>query len=427
MIGLAAVSTWRRRMAAVVLLGAVIRVISLITKWDEELQLNDSLWYSVMATDITEGRWFRALVGTGPTAEHPPMTSLVVTPLSYLPDPLVGQRTTTTIIGIVGVAMIMVAARRLCGERVAVLAGVLAAIYPNIWLSDGLVMSESLAILLVAVFLALAARWVHDPGIGLAAAVGVVAGLGALTRSELLLLGPLAAILVLRRHRWSGSWRPLAVAAVAGVLTLAPWFAFNATRFERTVLLSNNDGTTLLGANCDDVYGGSNMGGWSLFCVLNGPEPAGDESVRSAARSAEAVAFVRRNVERVPVVMAARVLRVVDLYGVDDMVNGDVGEQRPRAAVWAGIVMMWVLIPLAAIGLWRAPRPARELLLVPVVIVMLTTVLFYGGHRLRAPAEPVLCIAAAAALARWLPDRDREHPGHALHAVDGEPTVGGAH
>ena len=426
-IGLSTLSTWRRRVMAVVALGAVVRIISLITKWDEPLQLNDSVWYSEMAIDITEGRWFRAMVGTGPTAEHPPMTSLVVTPLSYLPDPLVGQRITTTLIGIFGVAMIMVAARRLCSERVAVLSGVLAALYPNIWLSDGLVMSESLAILLVATFLALSARWIHDPRPRLAAAIGVVAGVGALARSELLLLGPLAAVLVLRRHRWSGSWRPLAVAAATGLLTLSPWFAFNASRFERTVLLSNNDGTTLLGANCEDVYGGSNIGGWSLFCVLYGPEPAGDESVRSAARSAEAASYVRRNVDRVPAVMVARVLRLVDLYGIDDMVNGDVGEQRPRAAVWTGIVMMWALIPLAAIGLWRTPRAARHVLLIPVVIVILTTVLFYGGHRLRAPAEPVLCIAAAVALGRWLPERNRDHSSDPLHTVDGERTVDGAH
>ncbi len=34
------------------------------------------------------------------------------------------------------------------------------------------------------------------------------------------------------------------------------------------MLLTTNDGTTLLGANCQDTYYGSDIGGWSLFCVV---------------------------------------------------------------------------------------------------------------------------------------------------------------
>lgn len=421
-----AVSTaWRRRLAGIVVGGAAIRIAVLAARWNDDLKVNDSLWYSIMASDLVDGRWFRVPFGDGPTAEHAPLISIVMAPLSLLPNPVVGQRITTTLLGIAAIIAIAVTARRLAGERAGLVAGLLAAAYPNIWLSDGLVMSESLAILLVAVVLGLAHSLLQSPDTRSAVAVGAVSGLAALTRSELLLLGPLLAVVVLLRHRWRVAVRPLAAAAAAGLVVLAPWTAFNATRFERPVLLTNNDGTTLLGANCDEVYGGPNLGGWSLFCVLDGPEPPGDESVRAAARRDEGLRHLRDNIDRVPVVVAARLLRVVDLYGAADMVNGDVGEERPRAAVWAGIAMMWVLIPSAAAGIWRAPTAARHLLVVPIAIVLLTTVLFYGGHRLRAPAEPALCIAAALAIARWLPDRLGRHPRHPLQPVGGEAAVGG--
>jgi hypothetical protein len=288
-------------------------------------------------------------------------------------------------------------------------------------------MSESLAILLVSLFLLVALDWVPRPTVTGGLLIGLLCGLGALTRSELLLLAPLVAIVVWREHRWAGSWRPVGAAALSCILVLLPWFGFNASRFERPVLLTTNDGTTLLGANCDDVYSGSNMGGWSVFCVFDAPEVDGDGSVRSAEQRRLAVAYVRDNLERVPVVVGARILRTVDLYGVPDMVNGDVGEERPRAAVWAGIVMMWALIPLAAIGLWRTRGTDRSVLLLPIIVVAVTTVLFYGGHRLRAPAEPVLCLGAAVTLAGASPDRRRHHAGDPLDAVVGEAAVGEPH
>lgn len=416
--------TWRRGFIAVVLLGAGIRLFMLAQKWERELLLNDSIWYSYIATDLTKGVWFRDILTGGPTAEHAPLTSLVITPLSFLPDALLGQRITTTALGITTVAVVALVGRRFGGDRVGIVAGFLAAVYPNMWLSDGLVMSESLALLLVSLFLYVALDWVPTPTVAGGAVIGAICALAALTRSELLLLAPLIAFVVWRQHRWAGAWRPVGAAALGCLLVLSPWFAFNASRFERPVLLTTNDGTTLLGANCDDVYGGSNMGGWSVFCVFDAPEVEGDDSVRSAAQRRFAVEYVRDNLDRVPLVVGARVLRTFDLYGVPDMVNGDVGEERPRAGVWAGIVMMWVLIPLAVVGLWRTRGTDRTVLLLPVIVVAITTILFYGGHRLRAPAEPVLCLGAAVTLAGASPDRRRRHPGDSLDAVLGEATVG---
>jgi 4-amino-4-deoxy-L-arabinose transferase-like glycosyltransferase len=419
--------TWRRGFIGAVALGAAIRLFVLAQKWDRELLLNDSIWYSYVATDLTQGVWFRDILTGGPTAEHAPLTSLVITPLSFLPDALVGQRITTALLGIASVAVVALAGRRFGGDRVGILAGLLAAVYPNMWLSDGLVMSESLAILLVSLFVFVALDWVPHPSVAGGLLIGALCGLGALTRSELLLLAPLVAVVVWREHGWRASWRSAGSAALGCLLVLLPWFGFNVSRFERPVLLTTNDGTTLYGANCDDVYSGPNLGGWSVFCVFDAPKIDGDDSVRSAEQRRLAVAYVRDNLDRVPLVLGARILRTVDLYGVSDMVNGDVGEERPRNAVWAGIVMMWALIPLAAIGLWRTRGTDRKVLLLPVVVVAVTTVLFYGGHRLRAPAEPVLCLGAAVTLAGASPDRRRHHAGNPLDPVVGEAAVGEPH
>ncbi len=132
------------------------------------------------------------------------------------------------------------------------------------------------------------------------------------------------------------------------------------------------------------------------MCVLEAPGPPGeDPAARSARQRRSAVRYATDHVERVPLVVAARVGRMVDVVGVGNMVDGDVGEERPRWAAWAGIVAFWALAVLAIVGLLRLPVVPRRVLLVPVVSVAVTAIAFYGGHRIRAPAEPVVVVAAA--------------------------------
>jgi len=83
-------------------------------------------------------------------------------------------------------------------------------------------------------------------------------------------------------------------------------------------------------------------------------------------------------------------------------------------AVWIGMVCWWLLAVAAVVG-WRrlgadtATARGRWWLAVPLVAVLVTTVAFYGAHRIRAPAEPsVVLLAAVGLVAGW--DRFRARP-----------------
>jgi drug/metabolite transporter (DMT)-like permease len=115
------------------------------------------------------------------------------------------------------------------------------------------------------------------------------------------------------------------------------------------------------------------------------------------------VDYVRGHLGSVPTVVAARLGRTLDLYGLHNLVAQDVGEERPRWASWAGIVSFWLMAVAAPFGALRLRRRERWLLLLPVLMVLCTTVLFYGAHRIRSSAEPTLVLLTALALARSLP------------------------
>ena len=396
----------RRGFVLAITTAVVVRVAMLASKWRQDLLLNDSLWYSAQAVKLANGDGFVDPFYGGPSAEHGPLTPLLVAPVSWPDDPVPWQRAVMTLIGLTVVVGVGLLARRVGGWWAGVAAAALAAVYPNLWMNDSLVMSEAPALLLVVV-----AVWVAldlaDPTVPPTArralGCGAAIGLAGLARSELVLLAPLFAIVVWRSRRDATDAKRIRTVALLWAATaavLAPWVVANLVRFERPVLLTTNDGTTLLGANCEDAYYGSDIGGWSLFCVVEEQSPLGeDPGIRSARHRRLAISYAADHVERLPLIAAARIGRGLDLVGIENQVSGDVGEERYRWASWSGVVSWWVMAVLAAVGVRRVAGPARWVLLTPVVGVAITTILFYGAHRIRSPMEPVVVVLAAVALA----------------------------
>ena len=405
-------SRFHRRLAVIVVLGAVWRFGFVIaTKLHRELLLNDSLYYSWQGVQLADFVWFRDIMGARPAAEHGPLTAVLLAPVSWGEHALFQQRLATTACGVATVALIGLVGRRVGGDRVGLIAAGLAAVYPNLWINDGLVMSESLGCLLVAAVLLVILQLVEQPTPRKALVCGALIALAALTRSELIVLLPLFWLVALRWLPRDVVLKTTLLATAGAILVLSPWVAFNMSRFDRPVLLTTNDGSTLVGANCDETYRGPALGGWSLFCVFDNPGPDGaDDSVRTAEQRRIALSYVRDNVTRVPVVVLARVARTADLYGLGNLVDQDVGEERDRWASWAGIVSWWLLAPVAAFGLTLVRRRHAWVLAMPVVAVAVTTVLFYGTHRIRSPLEPVVVVGAAVAIAHWSRRRERAEP-----------------
>ena len=86
-------SRFRLRLAIVVAVGFVWRLgVLVVDKWDQELLFNDSIYYSAWAKQLTEGRFFREVFNDLPTAEHGPLTSVLMAPVSWMDDPVAYQR-----------------------------------------------------------------------------------------------------------------------------------------------------------------------------------------------------------------------------------------------------------------------------------------------------------------------------------------------
>ncbi len=389
------------------LIGRIAYVLT-VTRYDHS-QFYDAFYYVGQAGDLAHGLGFQTPVVGGASALHPPLTSLVIVPATWLfgiHGGTVPQRMTMAVLGAVAIGVIGWLAGMIAGPRVGIIAAVVAALYPNLWIPNGIVMSETLAILLTALILVATYRFLRRPTWVNAALIGVGCGLAALTRAELAFFAVLVLVpaVVLARQRSVRARVGLGlVGIVAATVVVSPWVVRNLVTFQDPTYLSTGDGGLLLGANCDTTYYGSHLGYWSLPCSTAVPN-AKDPSVLSARQDHAAETYVRDHLHRLPVVVAARVGRLWDLYEPFQTARFDANEGRPLNAAWAGIFALYLLAPLAVVGFFVLGRQRRTRwpLVMPLVLVTLLAATAYGIIRFRAPAEVSIVVLAAVAIdAGW--------------------------
>ena len=409
-------SRFWRGLLLIVFLALGFRVGYVLTVARHDHHLYDAVFYELEARQVADGHGFvdpfQGRYAGEPEAGHPPLTVLVLVPAAELGgDAQLWMRFTMAALGTATVLLVGLLGRELAGERAGLLAAAMAAVYANLWMNDGLLMSETLATLTTAGAVLLAYRLLRRPTTGVALGLGAACGFAALARAELLLLVPLwgvpAAWAACRRDALA-QLRVIRGLVVATVVVVGPWIGFNLARFEKPTFLSTGDGGALVGANCPAAYEGSAVGFWSIYCVPHRP-PRGDLSVVSERDRTKAVDYARAHGGRVPVVVLARVGRLLGVYAPGQLVNYTVGEGRPRWASYLGLVTFLLLLPLAVVGGQRLRRRGQPIwpLLAPAVLVVVAAALVYGTPRFRAPAEPSVvvlgAVGSAALLARPWP------------------------
>ncbi len=412
-------------LAGVVAAGLVFRIgyVLLVTRYQNG-KLYDAFWYGVTANELKQGEFFRTPLGTAPTAAHPPLTSLLIGSSSLIfgvHSATTLQRLTVAVLGGAVVLCVGLLGRAVAGPWVGLVAASLAAFAPNFWIPSGILMSETPAMLFMALILLAVVRLIRKPTFISAALVGAACGAEALVRAELLLFVPalLVPATLARPLPWPRRFGLMAVGVLATLVVLGPWVGRNLVTFKDSTYISTGDGIALLGANCPESYTGQDLGSWSLACASS--VSGSDESVVSTRAQHQAVQFAEHHLGRLPVVVLARVGRLWDFYEPIQMADGDVNEGRPVPASLAGLAVYYLLLPFAAAGvvILRRRHIRQWFLLVPAGVVTVVSAAVYGLVRFRSPFEvclvvlaaPAIVLAAQAVGRRLAPGRGSAGPG----------------
>ena len=419
-----------RVLLAIAGLSLIWRIVFILVWRDGIFIWGDAYFYHESGRQLAEGvGWVNPLEynidGTQtPAADHPPLYILFLGFWSWigLPGPTAHMILTAIFISTPMVIMTALAAREFGGPRLGLIAGGLAAIYPNIWSWDGTILSEILAMLFLSTTVYVVYRFWNRPSFGGAALMGLSLSLATFSRAELLLMSVLVITpLTLRVKQWD--WRTrfaaLVIAGMTSAAVLAPWVAFNLSRFENPVYLSEGYQVTLATSTCDATYYGEHTGYWSITCPQQFLAEEGltrensDQSERSAVFMEKSIDYIQEHITRLPTVVVVRWLRIFGLW--KPVQQSDVDAHLEGRDLWVTRIAQttsYVFMALAAAGvvIMRRRRIPVLPLIGPLIAIFITITITFAQNRYRASVEPAIAILAAVAVEQmvrgWLALRD---------------------
>ena len=389
--------------------------------------INDANSYLKLATEIADtGTYSSSTKGggaggtRGPSAYFPPGYPYFLAAIDLVDGHrgIAGAagsvRVFQAVLGTAEVALIGLVALELFGPIVGLIALTLGAAYPVLIEMSGTITAENLLILfeLAAAYGALRARRAR-PGRPLylwVAATGLLAGLGALTHENgLLLVIPLAFAVWSARPRWS--LRALAAPALlvtAAVLIILPWTIRNAVVLHSFVPISDETGITLVGTyNSASAHAHPIPYKWRLYYGI----PAEHARVREARHLSEpqlssrllgdAFNYIGNHPFSPFVVAYHNTLRLLELHGSYGWRKGAIAVGLDPGTAQVGVICFWVLALLALAGTFtRAARRAPGWLwAMPVLLALSVVLVNVETPRFRAPVDPFLIMLAALAVA----------------------------
>jgi 4-amino-4-deoxy-L-arabinose transferase-like glycosyltransferase len=356
----------------------------------------DAADYQRLATRLIQGRGYVNSAGVS-TAWRPPAYPLFLAGLFRLVGTSVLRTTLAQALlgGLTVLALIALGAMMIGWQR-ALLAGVIAAIYPLlIWLPR-LLLSENLSLFFLLLSLCTAVLYFRTSRVIWIIVFGVLCALSSLVRGANLVLpvAVAAGLLITRFRNWKELIAPLAVMAVMFTLTLVPWTIRNYRAFHEFIPIATQDGLTLYGS-----YWPPQQNGKRIWGSLPGDE---DPAIVAAAQTGNEVS-ASRYLQRVTLERLREnpsfffSLIPSKLASLLVPLDWEVFPHAPGTTRSLNIGYLLILLPalLGFVIMIRERVRYQWLLWSVLAIVLLQSILIYGSPRFRLPAELIAILPAS--------------------------------
>lgn len=399
-------------LAVIFLLALTLRVVYNLTVERAYVPLHDAADYNNMAVHLLNENCLCIYPHISTTVRSPlyPLFMANVYVVSGY-NPL-HVRLTLSVVGALTCLLVAGMARMLMGRRVGVVAGLIAATYPQLFIWDAFLYSESLSIFFFALCCYLSMRLEKRHKWWVWLGVGVIFGLAALVRPNgiytlLAVIAVVALTVALRETTWRQGGIQAAALTLGCILTLLPWTVRNYGLTGGAIVpFTTVTGIVVAGSYNDLSYGDPpNAGTW--VNPLHIPADAATmeqfpvicdarcEVARSAAANQMGIHWAETHLSELPRLFY---LRMKDFWRPASP-PGEAGMPiwRPFATLYPSLVIL-----LAFFGVLVALRRRWREALLPLLfagMVVAGGLLFYGSQRMRAPMEPMIVIFAAVGVA----------------------------
>jgi len=409
-------SWWRRYLPLLLILGLALFIRIL---YINELAQNPFFNYPIVDSDSYDQMAQKIVLGKAPTAEpffQPPLYPYFLSFL-YL---IFGRdfywvRFAQMLLGVVNVLMTYLLAKRLLGGKIAIAAGIVAALYGTMLFYEGELLAPVL-IVFINLLLMLALDWfLQAPHWQKALLAGILLGVSAIAMTVILpfaLVITIYALIKLRRTSTPASWSKLilwgGVFAAGIAIPIAPVTMYNAGQND-SVLISYNGGINFyIGTGKDYDQKVGIRPGFEWQALAHEPIYLGYKKA-----SEQSSYFIRKGMDSVladPFGYLELLGKKLYLFanGNEIMRNQEMYPFRQYSPLLAMLVWKWgiafpfgVLFPLAIVGTILSLRTKQQRIypmLLFIISHIAVIILFFVAARYRMNIVPFLIILAVYAV-----------------------------
>ena len=382
--------------------------------------LHDSLTYQDIAFHLVQEHCY-CLYSHLPTVDRAPLWPFVIGVIDRLIGPQdILVRLVLCLVGSGTCALLYLFARDLFGERIGIFAGIVGAIYPFLYVYDGLLYAEALYTFLLLAFCYTLYRIQRSPRLSLIIISGVLLGLLSLTRPNgiallglfVLWAGVMYKIKVLS---WRTTLKSVLVVSLLSLIFIAPWTLRNYKVTHTFVPVAVGDGKVMLGAynyeTADPVYQhGYYAGVWIIpsestpWITENFPKDCAKacEVTRDNAYKTAALQWIESHLSSMPFLLGQHFINTWEVIPqeADLATNRFPDRDSSRFVVTMMETITPIVFALALLGIVVTSERWRELLFIYLMILLTLAqdIAFYGIPRFRAPIEPMLILLASGAV-----------------------------
>ena len=416
----------------VFVLALLVRVVYNLTIARNYVPVYDAALYNALGRHLVDSGCY-CLYGHTPSLSRPPLWPFILAFIyAFVGKEEFYGRLFYCFLGSGTCTIIYLFSKDLFGSKTALFSGILAAIYPCLFIYDGWLYTESLytfcltACIYTLYRLQLAYtphskrplgenKWLERVWQALLhhrwpMLCGLLIGLAALARPNgIFLLGLVvlwAILVVLAKIQ---TWKPVlgdtVLIACIAVILILPWSYRNYQVSHSFLLVSTGMGEVLGGAYNDAVLDGDHAipGTWHLIPGSHNHDTYNYSPQNDAADTARAFTWIRTHLSALPYLLG---LHFIHLWIPYTYSFGLAFEESSGSAMYYIMVSLidvlaTLVISLALVGLFLTWKQYKQRLLAVyllLALVILQNVLFYSDMRFRAPIEPVLVLLAGRAL-----------------------------
>lgn len=397
--------------------------------------LHDSLTYQSIAYNLLREHCYCLLPHLA-TVDRAPLWPGIIALVYGTLGP--HDRTVRILLSFVGAAtctLLFYFAKDLFGKRCGIFAGLLAALYPFLYVYDGWLYSESLYTFLLLAFCYTLYRAQYKPGTTLLALNGLLIGLLSFTRPNgIAILGLFWLWALFMRRR--DVCKSILIVSLVSLALLVPWTLRNYRVTQAFVPIAVGDGKVLLGAYNLMILQLPYYRG--IWIIPNDSNPtiaqqfpkdcAGACEVRRDSTYRDyALRWMQQNQDRMPYLLA---LHAINMWQITTQDHDLAINRFPNRPASQFVVVMMILITpivftLAALGLVVTRKRWRDLLFIYFLIAstLVQCIILYGIPRFRAPIEPMLILLSAGAV-QWITIQvGKHHSEKSKEAITAEMLI----